>query len=286
MKDLAKINNPLVAGIVILYNPDDSVVTNINSYLDQIEELVAFDNSDCPNDKIINVIKSLPNVHYYTENRNLGIGYALNYGAHWAIKNGYDYLLTMDQDSFTSPDMINIMLNSSESIDNKGIIAPFYENRYKTKIQKLNVISEIPFAKTSGNLLNLSAFAKAGKFKDEYFIDYVDLEYCMRLRINGFKIVQVHDAVLYHNEGDLEKKKFIFSDVYPWNHHPRRWFYKIRNLLYLEDEYKQHYPRFFRREKIKYLKQFVKVFFYEKNKLIKITNAFKGYIAYKKNKIK
>lgn len=285
MTDLAKINNPLVAGIVILYNPDDSVVNNIYSYLDQIEELVAFDNSDCPNDQIINVIKSLPNVHYYTENRNLGVGYALNYGAHWAIKNRYDYLLTMDQDSFTSPDMINIMLNSSESIDKKGIIVPFYENRYKTEIQKLNVISEIPFAKTSGNLLNLSAFAKAGKFKDNYFIDYIDLEYCMRLRINGFKIVQVHDAVLYHNEGDLEKKKFIFTDVYPWNHHPRRWFYKIRNLLYLEDEYKQHYPRFFRREKIKYFKQFVKIIFYEKHKLIKITNAFKGYIAYKKNKI-
>lgn len=285
MTELAKINNPLVAGIVILYNPEDSVVTNIYSYFDQIKELVAFDNSDCPNDQIIKVIKSLPKVHYYTENRNLGVGSALNYGAHWAIKNGYDYLLTMDQDSSTSTDMVEIMLNSTKNIDKKGIIVPFYENRYKTEIQKPNTISEISFARTSGNLLNLSVFEKAGKFKESYFIDYVDLEYCMRLRINGYKIVQVHDAVLYHNEGDLEKKKFIFTDVYPWNHHPRRWFYKIRNLLYLEDEYKHYYPSFFRREKIKYLKQFVKIFFYEKHKLLKITNAFKGYIAYKKNKM-
>ncbi|MCZ6703360.1 MAG: glycosyltransferase [Ignavibacteria bacterium] len=285
MTDSAKINNPLVAGIVILYNPDESVVTNIYSYHDQIKELVAFDNSDCPDDRIISVIKSLPNVHYYTENRNIGIGYALNYGAHWALRNGYDYLLTMDQDSFTSSDMINIMLNSSESIDKKGIIVPFYENKFNTDKQKQNTVSEIPFARTSGNLLNLSVFEKAGKFKENYFIDYVDLEYCMRLRINGYKIIQVQDAVLYHNEGDLEKKKFIFTDVYPWNYHPRRWFYKIRNLLYLEDEYKQHYPRFFRREKIKYLKQFVKIFFYEKNKLSKITNAIKGYKAYKKNKM-
>jgi len=285
MSELSEENRPLVAGIVILYNPDDLVLENIHSYQDQIKKLIVFDNSDYPNTQIIDRIKSLPKGHYYTEKKNMGIGYALNYGAHWAHRNGYQYLLTMDQDSFTSPDMVEIMLNSTKNIDKKGIIVPFYENKYKTEKQKQNTVSEIPYAKTSGNLLNLSAFAKAGKFKDEYFIDYVDLEYCMRLRINGFKIVQVHDAVLYHNEGDLEKKKFIFTDVYPWNHHPRRWFYKIRNLLYLEDEYKQHYPRFFRREKIKYLKQFVKIIFYEKHKLIKITNAFKGYIAYKKNKI-
>jgi len=252
MTNSVNLNNSLVAGIVVLFNPDDSVVTNINSYINQIKELVVYDNSDSPNYNVVNLIKTIPSVCYYSENRNCGVGCALNYGARWAIKNKYRYLLTMDQDSVASPDMINILLNSTKNINKKGIIAPFYENRYKTENQKMNLVSEIPFAKTSGNLLNLSAFAEVGKFKDEYFIDYVDLEYCMRLRINGFKIVQVHDAVLYHNEGDLEKRKFIFSDIYPWNHHPQRWFYKIRNLLFLEEEYKQHYPWFFRREKIKY----------------------------------
>ena len=51
----------------------------------------------------------------------------------------------------------------------------------------------------SGNLVNAAADEKLGDYKEEYFIDCVDYEYCLRAKRYGtYRIVQCGSAVLKH----------------------------------------------------------------------------------------
>ena len=84
-----------LAGVVVLYEPGDCVLNNINSYIDSLETLYIVDNSSSNNSKKFKGKK----IRYIYNKGNLGIAEALNIGAKRAIKDGYKWLLTMDQDS-------------------------------------------------------------------------------------------------------------------------------------------------------------------------------------------
>jgi len=270
-----------VASVVILYNPELEVLKNITACAEQTEIVFVLDNSDSYNQTIIDKIKIIDKVEYHNFNSNLGVAYALNYAANLAIKNNFDFLLTMDQDSFLTSGIVDRMIEYCGSIEDVGIIAPLYRNKFRTLEIHTSIYEEILSTKTSGNLLNLKIYQKAGPFKEDYFIDYVDIEYGMRLNSLDFKVLRVNNVILVHDEADLTKKEIMGLQLYPWNHQPIRWYYKIRNLLYLEDNYREHYPEFFRKEKIHYTKQFIKIFLFEKDKLKKIKFAFEGFQSYK-----
>lgn len=274
-----------IAGVVIVYNPDKSVISNIISYLNQISSLFIIDNSFLPNEEMFSGLIDTPGVYYLPQKKNIGISAALNLAAQLAIRKGFKYLLTMDQDSIVSQDMIRKMLTLNCEYNKIGIIAPFFINRYRTRIPGKEPFKKILFEKTSGNLLNLDTYSKIGPFDENLFIDYVDIEYCFRLNSAGFEVIQVNGAELIHNEAFLSSNKFLFKIVYPWNHNPIRWLYKIRNLFYLRDKYYKEYPSFFKNEYKNYLKQFIKIFLFEDKKFSKLKFAIKGYSFYKKRKM-
>ena len=86
-----------IQGVVVLYNPDYTILDNIKSYLDGIEKLYIVDNSETKNHELINKIVSISAKCIYIDNNgNQGIAHALNVGAQKAIEDGADWLLTMD----------------------------------------------------------------------------------------------------------------------------------------------------------------------------------------------
>ena len=133
--------------------------------------------------------------------------------------------------------------------------------------------------------MDLKVFKKAGKFIEDYFIDYIDIEYGMRLNMLGFKVVRINNLILEHDEANLSQRRFLGISIYPWNHQPVRWYYKIRNLLYLKDKYGKCYPDFFRKEIIYYFKQFIKIFLYETERMKKLKFAYKGWKAYRNKSV-
>ena len=97
------------------------------------------------------------NIVYIKNKSNLGIATALNQAANLAIKEGYDFLLTMDQDSLPDENMISKMIESIQelNLNDIGIISPVHVNKYDTlKVEKEKISYKFD-AMTSGNLLNL-----------------------------------------------------------------------------------------------------------------------------------
>ncbi len=269
-----------IAGVVVLYNPDESVVNNIQSYIQDIEILFVVDNSEEKNSLIIEVLSVNPKIRYIDNKGNQGIAHALNVGARKAIELKYKWLLTMDQDSSAVEKMLTKMLKYTH--DDISIITPFHANLYQKHSMSQKKISSILTTMTSGNLLNLTVYANSKGFKEEFFIDYVDSEYCLQSHLNNYKIIQIDHAILNHNLGDLKKHQFLWKHFFSTNHSPIRRYYITRNRFKIIELYQNSFSEYCNFEKSRFLVDFIIVLLYEKQKIAKVKMMLRGYLDYKR----
>jgi rhamnosyltransferase len=168
-------------------------------------------------------------------NENKGIGCALNLGVKKAADLGYQWVLTMDQDSSPEKNMIAMMLSYAYHNPSIKCLSPNFASRiYSGRTSKEGAVS---YAITSGNLVNVCVFEKAGPYNEDYFIDCIDFEFSLRVRAADFEIHKVPDAVMYHDVGVVTNRiRRIVSRFYT-QHSPVRRYYMFRNLLLLAKEH-------------------------------------------------
>lgn len=229
-----------LAGVVVLYNPDDTVGDNIDSYVNQLDILYVVDNSEKKNRCLINRLIKNHKISYIDNHGNKGIARALNIGAMNAIKQKCDFLLTMDQDSRASENMMEKLVDyiSQHDVEKLGIVSAYHKQPNEKNCYHLKEFESLTVVMTSGNLLNLNAYRKTGKFLEKLFIDMVDYEYCLRLNMKGYKIIRVNSAILYHEEGENWSENGLTKVI----HSPVRTYYYVRNYLYVRKRYKDIFP--------------------------------------------
>ena len=151
-----------LAGAVILYNPPENIIENILTYINDIEKLYIFDNSH--QKKIIIPDKILNKSEYFHSGNNEGIARRLNQAMANAKKDGYDYLLTMDQDSSFKKGELEIYKQLINEENDKPLIS-MYGVRY-FELNKFNVETKInnQILITSGSIINISIALKLKGF--------------------------------------------------------------------------------------------------------------------------
>ena len=77
-----------IAGTVVIYNADESVINNILSYYDIVEVLFVCDNSTIANERLLNRLYALPKVRVIPMGGNRGIAAALASGLRAARETG------------------------------------------------------------------------------------------------------------------------------------------------------------------------------------------------------
>lgn len=259
-----------VGSCTVLYNPNESVLTNLNSYSNCVDVSVVVDNSDTKNE-ISQSLKNDPNFIYIDMDGNKGIAAALNKGIEYLNSKNIDFALTMDQDSlFPTKYYPNILkLVNKHKTDYSVIGLNFNQDN-----GGLDEIIEVPYWITSGNFVNISDFMSVGGFMNELFIDYVDFELGYKFKKNGFKICYLKDFSLKHTIGNPIEIHLFGKTYYAMNHSPIRYYYRYRNAYYL-----YHFVdrQFFKKE---YYKEMIvntlKMLIYEKNQKVKFSMIRKG----------
>lgn len=270
-----------ISGIVTLYYPDDEVKDNINSYLDALDKLYVIDNTpNVSNEKNFNFNSKIV---YLPQYKNMGVSWALNKGAKLSIKDGYKWMLTMDQDSKFNCDSIKKLIDylKTSSTENIGLICPWHNIKTGAKKPKKR-IEEMIEVMTSGNIINLDAYLKIGGYKDWLFIDGIDFDYCMNLNVNNYKVLRLNYITMEHELGDVKIHKILGRNFVCSNHSYIRRYYMSRNNRYIYDMYHDYFPD--------YCEMIVKglngamrnILAFEKDKIRKIKYMRKGYSDYKK----
>ena len=276
-----------VGGVVVLYRPGEDVAGNIASYAGQVDILFAVDNSGNDTTDTAARLRQLCNVVHIANGENLGVAKALNMGAQLALEHGCDFLLTMDQDSRATPGMIDKMLSCLGSFKPGyvGIIAPFHATKPGEKPTGNVDCLEVAAVMTSGNLLNLEAYREVGAFLDELFVDFVDIEYCLRLRSFGYGVIRANRAVLEHNVGTIMKFRLLSKDFHLTSHSPLRKYYKTRNRFFVADRYKEIFPGFCRADRVRFCLELLRLFLFESEKREKLAMMRRGYQDYRRGRL-
>jgi len=272
-----------VAGVVVLYNPTVDVLDNIRSYLSQIGRLYAVDNSELPDPDIAGQLSAMPTVSYHSNSGNLGVASALNRGAELALSDGYRFLLTMDQDSRSVPGMISALLHCLSKLDQAsvGIISPSHDTKPGVSSVDVEDCRKVQYVMTSGNLLNLRTYQAVGAFKENLFIDFIDVEYCLRLKARGYSVYQAMNTHLDHRVGELVEVKFVNLLFHITSHSPLRMYYKTRNRFSVANMYRWAFPAFWWKDKWRFFLEICRLLLFEPQKILKIRMMWRGWIDYR-----
>jgi rhamnosyltransferase len=213
--------------VIIWYNPSQSDIANTHNLAEIIPCVLVIDNSDRSNSS--HVIKA--NIQYYPLYNNLGIASALNYGFQKAVERGFKYVLSLDQDSnFNAGNLQRFEERASQLFKDPStaiVAASFEIDEYNVKpcVKKTNI--------TSGSMTSLVAWEAIGRFKDDFFIDHVDHEFCLRLNQRNFLIYQLPDVYMQHALGYPKTRKLLGKIYTSPGYSADRLYYYYRNRLYL-----------------------------------------------------
>lgn len=225
-----------LAGCVILYNPDNGVYSNILTYIDEVSVLFIVDNSEVYNTELIDKLLRLPKIVYINNNGNEGVARALNIAVTKAFNTGYEWILTMDQDSsFINTRFFKLLkISDRKSV---GIMAASHKESLNKKVkffsEEFYVVDSVI---TSGNVLNIRAWRNINGFEEKLFIDEVDHDFCLRLKKNGYKILGSKGTFMTHVIGENingASIKHLSSRTPITGHSPLRTYYMFRNGLFL-----------------------------------------------------
>lgn len=269
-----------IAGVVVLYHPKEDVLSNIRSYAPWLDLLVVVDNTPEPFPWVRERISGLANAVYIANGANRGIAVAQNQGAKVAREKGMRWLLTMDQDSSFEGDAFCLLVKAAERHPGFGIICARHALEDGQSDSAATGVVELRTAMASGNLLNLAAYQNAGPFREDYFIDYVDHEFCLRLRRKGYRILRVNSARLNHSLGNLVTINRFGLRFRPTHHSPIRRYYMTRNRLAMM----RRYPEALASEAFAWSKELVKLLLFEDEKARKLRYIALGFLHFLKGK--
>lgn len=269
-------DNKIAAGIV-LYNPDiERLRMNINAVCGQVEKIFLVDNASSNISEIQQLLERYPICRLVRNQDNKGIAEALNQLMEQAEKQDYRWLLTLDDDSVCDKDMVQKLSLYTENKE-AGIICP---EAVDDKMEMCTVLeqTEMVFVDdciTAGSLTNIDIWRKIGGFDSRMFIDFVDVEYCTRLRMNGYKICKVKSACIHQQYGNIKGSfTFLGKKYYKFDYSPVRIYYSVRNQVYFMKKYRKYIAVF---KQFLFLLGYIgKRIVFEKNRLKSIRSIIRG----------
>ncbi len=230
-----------IFAVVVAYAPDAERLERLCRALALDASVIVVDNT--PDGKPL----PAPGLAAWIANGdNLGIATAQNIGIRAALRQGAQAVAFFDQDSEPPAGMLPA-LAAALAATGAGVAVPvcldarsgqeypsFRLNRLGWPVPVHAGASSAPVALdlaiSSGSLARAAVLEKAGLMDDGLFIDFVDFEWCARVRAAGFAIVAVPDAVMRHAIGQAS---VAAAGLNVFVHGPVRCYYRVRNAFHL-----------------------------------------------------
>lgn len=241
--------NVFIGAVCVAFNPDNAdFLKTINAALAEVDCLVVVNNGVEPLSFLSTVINN--RLYVIENNDNLGIAEALNIGITFLSNKNCSHYLLLDQDSIIPENTISSLLNAFDELNAKDInvaaVGPSFFNPILGEVSAFAIFKKIVVRKaygtaakplvlvhiliTSGSLIKAEAMSDIGLMETGLFIDYVDIEWCLRALSKGYSLYGDSRIIMNHTLGD----KFIpFFNKRMLYHPPIRYYYMCRNNIHL-----------------------------------------------------
>lgn len=234
---------PDVAAVIVTFRPNLDRLKQLLAAVDrQVRISIVVDNGSPP--ETVQQMRQFlaASQHLIALEENRGIAAAQNMGLTYARDQHSDHVLLLDQDSAPSDGMVGRLLSHcltlADSGRKVGAVGPSLaderwksEQRLKPKGREQDVknLLEVDHIIASGSMIPLAVIDAVGALMEELFIDYVDIEWCLRASRHGYPSFIATDVVMDHQLGAPMK---VLGRVIS-THSPMRHYYMVRNTIWL-----------------------------------------------------
>jgi rhamnosyltransferase len=238
---------PLRTGaVIIFYNPDSACVERANRLAGKMRCVVVDNTASVTTAAALGLSSAAV---YLPNGKNVGVATAFNQGVESLLADGYDTAILFDQDS-EPPDALLTELPAQIARANKAgervaLVGPAYDDarlrgvapfvRFRWwSLERITPTGDTPidvdFLISSGSCINLRHWSSIGPMDDALFIDFVDLEWCVRAKHKGFRVLGIPWLRMSHELGGEPVR--VLGRSYPM-HGPLRHYYQFRNIIAL-----------------------------------------------------
>jgi GT2 family glycosyltransferase len=245
-------NSELVVIIILNLNKKEDILKCLESVFKfdySPYEVVVIDNGSTDG-SVEAISKTFPEIHLIRNASNLGVVGGRNQGIEYANNNfQYKYLFFLDNDTSVEKESLSELVNAVRSDKQIGLVTPKSYMMSSSQViasaggMGINLYTGFIYDIGSGEvdkeqydqpkfvtscaglvLVKKEIFSRIGWF-DEIFNPYgwEDVDFSLRARKKGYKILYVPKAVIYHKGGKLGRGKAL----------PEYEKYKARNLFIL-----------------------------------------------------
>lgn len=203
--------------VVTAYHPDDRLAAVVESALKSCETVIVSDNTP-PGSTSSATGLSDPRVTVLANGSNRGLAGALN-AAVAQLPKDTDTVLFLDQDSVLPAELVPSLAVHLEADSRIGVVAPTpwdaeHGGSYEKAAATGPTLADRDGVMTSGMLVRRACMDAVGPFREDFFVDWVDFDFCMRARAKGYRVVQDTTARLPHSLGDRREHR-----LGPWTVH-------------------------------------------------------------------
>ncbi len=177
--------------------------------------------------------KLFPNVKLITNSKNTGFCEANNLGMLWAIKNGSQYVLLLNNDTIVAKDFLEKLLASFRKHPDAGIVNPkilyFKSSTIWAMGGKLATFPGIPrmigqgskttswtkdivcdFASGCAMIMPINLVREVGLLDTRYFAYWEDTDYSFRVKRAGYKIWVNPQSIIWHKVSKSTLQKSLW----------------------------------------------------------------------------
>jgi rhamnosyltransferase len=202
-----------IAAIYTTYYPDDGFRQRIQHVVERCALTVVVDNT--PGGHIFESGQT-DGLVVLQDGHNKGLGAALNAGLAEALKHGCDAVVLFDQDSSPQPNFIAALLEGLDAAGPRAILGPLLVDDAETTtpadVDTVTPagprIDDVSCIATSGMCFRVEGLTPHDRFTEEFFLDFVDFDWCWRLREKGWRICRQRSLPMPHRLG-LAQRHFL-----------------------------------------------------------------------------
>jgi rhamnosyltransferase len=248
-------NETIVAAVIVTFEAElDALTKLLEALANQVDCIYVVDNGSSNQPIIGAKVKQNSRNIWLPLKTNIGLAAAQNIAIRVMLTSSATHIALFDQDSVPANNMIAALIAAEAKIAKQqpkiAALGPcYFDERQQNPppfiavkglslkrftCDSPNLVHPVDYLIASGSLISREAIVAIGLMREDFFIDYIDIEWGLRAKSIGYQSYGVCAAKMAHSLGD-SPIEFMGKKI-PL-HSPLRHYYHFRNavLLYKSD---------------------------------------------------
>lgn len=258
--------------IVTTFHPEPGLIDRLAPILGRVGRTLIVDNGSTPPEQAeIRTLVDRGEADATWNATNLGLAAALDQGLGLASEQGASWALLLDQDSRPEPHIVAEAARVLGLAGSRPVAAlgAGMVGRDAGKPTASAGWQEERAVITSGTFVSVKAWRAVGGFRRDFFVDYVDLEFCLRARAAGYRILRSLRPTIRHAIGHPERRRLLWRTVTTTRHGAGRRYLITRNRVVVWRTYWRREPRFVAADAWGFAKEVLKIALLEDDRMAK-----------------